>query len=95
MRLLSFIACLAVIGITGCATVHHASLPDTSGCRMTESQVLSSATALMPPQIGDSFHVSFKDGTWNVLRLSSDHSRNGTVVTVRDADGKADLVNQF
>jgi membrane protein implicated in regulation of membrane protease activity len=62
---------------------------------MTQAQVLSSATALMPPQIGDSFHVSFKDGIWKVSRESSDHARSGTVVTVRDADGKADLVNQF
>jgi membrane protein implicated in regulation of membrane protease activity len=91
MRLVSFVACLAVVGITSCASPHQASLPDTSGQRMTEAQVLSSATELMPPQVGDSFHVSFKNGVWKVSCESSDPARNGRVVAVRDSDGKAEL----
>lgn len=95
MKLLSFIAGLAVVGITGCASVQPASLADTSGRRMSETQVLASATALMPPQIGDSFHVSFKAGVWEVSCTSDDQARSARVVTVRDADGKAELVNRF
>ena len=95
MKLLSFIACLAIVGITGCASVHQAPSPDISGRRMTEVQVISAATALLPPQIGDSLHVSFKDGVWEVLFDRGVPSGSGSVVTVRDSDGKAELLNRF
>jgi hypothetical protein len=62
---------------------------------MTEAQVLSSATALLPPQIGDSYHVAFKDGVWEVSYESSSQARSAKVVTVQDSDGKTELVNRF
>jgi hypothetical protein len=60
---------------------------------MTEAQVISAATALLPPHIGDSLHVSLQAGIWEVSYESGVAASSGRVVTVRDSDGKAELAN--
>ena len=91
MRLLSFMACLAGIGILGCKKADPAqtALP---GRRMAEAQVLTLATTLLPPgPTSSQYQVSFKDGVWQVS-CESNHILKA--VSIRDADGKIDKVNQ-
>jgi len=91
MRLLTFIACLAVIGSTGCKKEDPAykALP---GRRMAEVQVLSLATTVFPPGPEQSqFHVGFKDGVWEV---SCESNHITKAVRIQDADGKIEPVTQ-
>ena len=91
MRLLSFIACLAVIGIIGCKKPDPAqtALP---GRRMAEAQVLSLATTVLPPGASSSqYDVSFKDGVWEV---SCESNHVVKVVRIQDADGKIEQVDR-
>ena len=91
MRLLSLIVCLAVIGVIGCKKEDPAqtALP---GRRMAEAQVLSLATTVFPPGPEQSqYHVSFKDGVWEVSCASNHSSR---AVRIRDADGAILQTNQ-
>jgi hypothetical protein len=91
MRLLTLIACLAVIGCIGCKKKDpaYSALP---GRRMAEVQVLSLATTVFPPGPDHSqFHVSFKDGIWQV---SCESNHVATVISIRDADGVIVQTNQ-
>ncbi len=91
MRLLSFIACLAVMGIIGCKREDPAmkALP---GRRMAEVQVLSLATTVLPPGPATSqYHVSFTNGVWEVS-CESNHILKA--VRILDAAGKIEQVTQ-
>lgn len=88
MRLSTFISTLAVMGTIGCASVHPQA--QTSPDRhLTEVQALRLAQVGFPPQAGDSYHLNFKDGIWEVVCDSSNAQGHKTrVVKIRDADGK-------
>lgn len=91
MRLSTFTACLAVIGTIGCRK-EDPSQKALSGRRMAEAQVLSLATTILPPgPTSSQYHVSFKEGIWEVS-CESNHIWKG--VTVHDADGKIEQVNR-
>ena len=88
MRLFTFIACLAVIGIAGCKEKDPAytALP---GRRMAEVDVLSQATTVFRagPDCSQ-FHISFTNGIWEVLCESNHIAKT---LTIRDADGKLEI----
>ena len=91
MRLLLFITCLAVIGVIGCKKKDPAQtvLP---GRRMAEAEVLSLATTVFPPGPEQSqYHVSFKDGVWEV---SCESNHITKAVRIQDADGKMEQVSK-
>jgi len=59
---------------------------------MTEAQALSQATTVFHPTPEQSqFHVTFKDGIWEVSCESNHITR---VLTIRDADGVILQTNQ-
>lgn len=93
MKLLSFIACLAVVAITGCTTTRH----ETSSSRhLTEAQALALAKPMLPLPAGESYHVKFRDGTWEVFTEPDGvQVRGGRVVLVQDSDGRAQVVTRF
>ena len=87
MKLL-FVACLAVVVITGCKKEDPANsvLP---GRRMSEAQVLSQATTVFRPGPDCSqFHVSFTNGVWQV---SCESNHIPKALTIQDADGKMEI----
>jgi hypothetical protein len=83
MRALLFTVCLAIVGCAGCKQKDPAYLV-LPGRHMTEVQVLSQATGVFHPRPEQSqFHVTFKDGVWEVSCESNHVTR---VLTIRDAD---------
>jgi len=89
MKLSSFLASLAIIAATSCKKEDSAqtALP---GRRMSEAQVMSLATTVFPPGPGQSqYHVSFKEGIWEV---SCESNHITKAVRIQDADGKIEPV---
>jgi hypothetical protein len=94
MKLLTFIVCLAVIGITGCKK-EDPGLKALPGRRMAEIDVISLAGTVVPQQVGYSYHTSFKDGIWEVSCKTNKTQVDWLVITtVRDADGKIEQVSR-
>jgi hypothetical protein len=94
MKLLTFIVCLAVIGITGCKK-EDPGLKALPGRRMSEIDVVSLAGTILPRQVGYSYHTSFKDGIWEVSCKTNKTQVDWLVIaTVRDADGKIEQVSR-
>ena len=94
MRLLSFIACLAVIGILGCKKEDPA-MKTLPGRRMAEMDVISLAGTAIHQQVGYSYHTSFTNGVWEVSCKTNKTQMNWQVIaTIQDADGKIELVNR-
>jgi hypothetical protein len=93
MKLFALIAYLAVVATTGCTTTHH----ETSSSRhLTEAQALALAEPMLPLPAGESYHVSFRNGTWEVFTAPDGVPvRAARVVLVQDIDGKTQVVNRF
>jgi hypothetical protein len=90
MRLLTFIACLAVIGVVGCKEEDPALKP-LPGRRMAEVDVLSQATRVFRPGPAgcSQFHISFTNGIWEV---SCESNHVAKALTIQDADGKMEII---
>jgi hypothetical protein len=66
---------------------------------MTSHQVLDLVVKELPPtKSGDAFSTEFKDGAWQVFLLHDAFSTNVghavMVATVRDSDGKVEIVKK-
>jgi hypothetical protein len=95
MKLLTFIVCLAAIGVIGCKKEEDPGLKALPDRRMAEIEVVSAAESAFPRQIGYSYHTSFKDGVWEVSCKTNKTQVDWLVIaTVRDADGKIEPVTR-
>ena len=95
MKLLTFIVCLAAIGVIGCKKEEQPAPKALPGRRMTEVEAVMAAGSAFPRQIVYSYHTSFKDGVWEVSCRTNKTQANWLVIaTVRDADAKVEPVTR-
>lgn len=92
MKLSTFIACVGLVVTAGCTDARQA----VCGRRMTEAQVLALAKPRLPLPTGESYHVHFREGTWEVsTERESVPVRCWRVILIRDLDGKVEEAIRF
>ena len=70
--------------------------PSSSSRHLTEAQALALAEPMLPLPAGESYHVNFKSGTWEVFTTPDGVPvRAAKVVLVQDIDGKTQVVYRF
>lgn len=68
----------------------------TASRHLTEAQVLAIARPLLPLPPGESYHVNFRDGTWEVFTEPDGvQVRGGRVILVQDSDEKTQAVTRY
>jgi hypothetical protein len=82
MKLLKFISCLIVAFVVGCAS---------PGRHLTEAQALAIAKPMLPLPAGESYHVHFNNGTWEIWTQGNKPREGWTIVVIQDRDGQAHI----